>query len=479
MLEYSYDTAGRINGADVTLSGGSPQTLIQDIAYLPFGPISQFDYAGSYPDQDRNYDQDYRPTSLTGPLARTYTTDPVGNITAITEGSDTWHYGYDDLYRLLDVEQPLNTTQQSYTYDANGNRTSKDAVSYQIATNSNRLLQTGATSFSYDAMGNTTSMPNTSGDILTLSYGAHQRLVQSSNSSGPIGNYTYNGRGERVQKQYQATSTGPATTTVFLYDESGQLLGEYDASGNPIRQHQWLASYPIGVIEGTNIHAIHSDHLTTPRAVADSTGTTIWRWQSNDEPFGESMADTDPDADSNHFELGLRFPGQFYDPESEQHYNYFRDYDPGIGRYVESDPIGLRGGKNTYSYSLVSPINYYDTSGLRAWICQCKATPDMVGNDYTEDGKSKNCLYLCECSCESDSLLSKAFFPRKVKVVALSNTTSKESWDEGSLVCYGQRSKPNPDNPRVREPFFESFNVNDSMDDLVNKLDSILNCEDC
>src|SRR6187401_569238 len=64
------------------------------------------------------------------------------------------------------------------------------------------------------------------------------------------------------------------------------------------------------------------------------------------------------------FSYNLRFPGQYYDAETGKHYNYFRDYDPGIGRYLESDPIGMLGGLNTYRYASASPLTNFDPLGL-------------------------------------------------------------------------------------------------------------------
>jgi RHS repeat-associated protein len=61
---------------------------------------------------------------------------------------------------------------------------------------------------------------------------------------------------------------------------------------------------------------------------------------------------------------GLRFPGQYYDAETGTHYNYFRDYDPAIGRYEQSDPIGLRGGLNIFSYATADPLRRSDATGL-------------------------------------------------------------------------------------------------------------------
>ena len=89
----------------------------------------------------------------------------------------------------------------------------------------------------------------------------------------------------------------------------------------------------------------------------------MWRWDQA-EPFGANPADEDPDANSSTFDLPLRLPGQRYDAESGLLYNFFRDYDPSLGRYGESDPIELRGGLNTYAYGVASPLLFVDTDGL-------------------------------------------------------------------------------------------------------------------
>jgi len=102
-----------------------------------------------------------------------------------------------------------------------------------------------------------------------------------------------------------------------------------------------------------------------PRAITASVGTSntiLWRWGS--EPFGNTPPNDDVDNDGNHFIYNARFPGQYYDKETNLHYNYFRDYDPSTGRYVESDPIGLFSGLNTYAYVDGNPLNYIDAYGL-------------------------------------------------------------------------------------------------------------------
>lgn len=90
----------------------------------------------------------------------------------------------------------------------------------------------------------------------------------------------------------------------------------------------------------------------------------MWRWDQQ-EPFGNNVADENPSG-LGAFDLPLRLPGQYFDKETNLFYNYFRDYDPSVGRYVQSDPIGLYGGLNTYAYVLANPLSLSDPQGL-AW----------------------------------------------------------------------------------------------------------------
>jgi len=65
-------------------------------------------------------------------------------------------------------------------------------------------------------------------------------------------------------------------------------------------------------------------------------------------------------------EFPLRFPGQYFDAETGLFYNCFRNYDPQTGRHIQSDPIGLRGGSNTFLYARASPLRWIDPLGLLA-----------------------------------------------------------------------------------------------------------------
>jgi RHS repeat-associated protein len=120
---------------------------------------------------------------------------------------------------------------------------------------------------------------------------------------------------------------------------------------------------PISIPTGPEYFSMHVDHLNTPRLVADATGTTVWRWDQV-EPFGNNPADENPSG-LGAFDLPVRLPGQYFDKETNLHYNYFRDYDPSLGIYKQSDPIGVHGGLNTYAYVHSNPLRSSDFFGLQ------------------------------------------------------------------------------------------------------------------
>lgn len=110
------------------------------------------------------------------------------------------------------------------------------------------------------------------------------------------------------------------------------------------------------------IYYVHNDHLGTPVKMTNEIGQVVW--QAVYDPFGKATVDEDVDGDGKAVEMNVRFPGQYYDVESGLHYNYFRTYDPELGRYITSDPIGLFGGVNTFGYVGGNPVKWFDSKGL-------------------------------------------------------------------------------------------------------------------
>jgi RHS repeat-associated protein len=266
-------------------------------------------------------------------------------------------------------------TNYGWTYDANGNRLTQsgsNAGSYTIAGSSNQISSsTGAVAgtFTYDAAGHTASIAG-----VPLSYNQRGRLTSLNVNNVQIG-YLYNALGQMIGK-----SVGSAST-ILVYDEAGHILGEYSPTSGLIQETVWLGDTPVATIQptpggsGLSIYYVHTDYLNTPRIITrPSDNTVMWAWTV--DPFGTTAAVQNPEGAGN-FVYNLRFPGQYYQVETGSFQNYYRDYFPSIGRYLESDPIGLKGGLNTYAYTRGNPINRSDRLGLDDSVCMFN--PSMCG----------------------------------------------------------------------------------------------------
>ncbi|MCX6041007.1 MAG: hypothetical protein NTV69_07725 [Caldilinea sp.] len=149
-----------------------------------------------------------------------------------------------------------------------------------------------------------------------------------------------------------------------------------------MKEYVWLDDTLIAILgnfDGSTYQYVETDHLGTPRAVVHPTENTIlWRWDLTPTAFGEHLPNGNPDGDAFTYTLNLRYPGQYFDAESGLHYNYFRDYEPATGRYIESDPIGLAGGASTYGYVLGNPLGSRDTNGLWPSIAPFATHQDVI-----------------------------------------------------------------------------------------------------
>jgi RHS repeat-associated protein len=206
------------------------------------------------------------------------------------------------------------------------------------------------------------------------------------------------------------------------------------------------------------LHLTDTNHLNTPRLVADATGTTVWRWDQQ-EPFGNNPADEDPDANLVAFDLPLRLPGQRYDAESGLHYNYFRDYDTGVGRYVQSDPIGLHGGLNTYAYVAGNPLRTVDPRGEAGLLVGAAA---VIGGYFIVSasyGVSVTALSSCVCDAAAR---------REGAAKGAADNCAKRQWVQPGLDCsreYEEYARARRDKVMSCKSFATS--VGDSMLDLL------------
>jgi RHS repeat-associated protein len=163
---------------------------------------------------------------------------------------------------------------------------------------------------------------------------------------------------EALAAEYSALAEHPPSAQIathYLYDPAGRLLGEYDDAGQVEREYVYLEGMPLALMAPNGIYYYHTDHLGTPQSLTDSDQTVVW--QAHHDLFGRASV-TNQAVTNN-----LRFPGQYFDTETGLHYNYFRDYDPSVGRYIQSDPIGLAGGINTYTYVGSNPLTRIDPTG--------------------------------------------------------------------------------------------------------------------
>ena len=153
----------------------------------------------------------------------------------------------------------------------------------------------------------------------------------------------------KVEFYANGTLIGTDTTSPYSISWSSPPVGVYtltakatDSTGSAAT----TAARTVTVLAApeARLYFLHTDYLDTPRLVTDETNKIVWRSKPLTEPFGLSPVEEDPDGDGTAFTLNLRFPGQYFDKETNLHYNYFRDYDPNTGRYLQSDPIGLLGG---------------------------------------------------------------------------------------------------------------------------------------
>ncbi|MET0028732.1 MAG: RHS repeat-associated core domain-containing protein [Candidatus Thiodiazotropha sp.] len=243
-VHYSYNQ-GQLTGLSLETPEGATQPLVSQIQRLPFGPIRALDF-GNGLSLSRTYDQDYRliAQSLPGVLEDSYGHDPVGNIIDwqdLLQTARDQQFGYDELDRLISASGAYGDL--GYAYDPIGNRLSlsegTDTETYDYVPDTHRLheiLGASVDTRQYDANGNTLESAQGS-----YTYDDTNRMVSFTQGS-TAATYAYNGKGERIRKDVNGAITR------FRYAPSGALLGEYDATGQAIREYVYLEGQPIAQI---------------------------------------------------------------------------------------------------------------------------------------------------------------------------------------------------------------------------------------
>lgn len=359
-VEYRRDILGRVIAVHAEVVGRM-QSMLTDIRYRADGQLVSARF-GNGLSQTRGYDLQGRlvEQALFDDVGliidqRHYTYDPAGNLLARTGTPGDQRYDYDLLDRLTGQDIAPDGKTWQYGYDPNHNRLRRGDGGvfnevYGYEPNSNRLIEIDRLIAQPEA-----DRPHSRRFV----YNQVGRFAEYIEDGASRAKYTYNALGQRTRKALADE------TRIFHYDTGIQLLGEADADGTPVKDYVWLGSEPVAQIESTGVVVyLHTDHLLTPRLGTSDTRVIVWGWE------GEAFGDVETQGS---MEVNLRFPGQYFDAESLLQYNYFRDYDPMTGRYRRSDPIGLKGGNNTYAYVRGNPILFSDAEGLKVQVCCRKA----------------------------------------------------------------------------------------------------------
>lgn len=374
---YARDAMGRIASlAAVPPAGNSPTAILGSITYQPFGPISGLAYGNDIA-ESRQFDADYRLTSLvdsgtSSSRTLSYGYDAADNVVSLADNvAGNQSFAYDVLNRLTGASGSYGTF--DYSYDPVGNvlsigqslsgMTANEQLTYlphgnQLAA----IALNGSTvrSFVYSRAGNVTQDKQLKRRV--LKYDEADRLSAVKSGGRLLASYVYDGFGERAEKH---VPNAALPTTAYRYDLAGNLLAEAALpSGKPAADYLYLDSRPVAMFTtAAGFLFTEDDRLGTPQTLTAGNQGTVWA--ANYEPYGKA------DLQLANVTQNLRLPGQFFDAETGYHHNGFRDYDPTIGRYLETDPVGLSGGSNTYAYVANNPYGGVDPLGL----CRCGQAP--------------------------------------------------------------------------------------------------------
>lgn len=292
-----------------------------------------------------------------------YAYDDALNIATFTDLDGNHNFTYDGLNRLTQATHPVvsGLTNEAYTYDRVGNRKDPANASQWTYDNNNRITASSGLTYTFDAEGSLA----TRSDGATFTHDARSRLVQFVKGSTTAG-YLDDPAGRRIRKIVNGTATW------YLWDGT-RLLGEYSGSGVRMERYGYLGRdlATTQVQDASGTYYAHADNLSAPRILTNSSGQIVW--SAKYQAFGATIISAPTIV------FNQRFPGQYFDVESADYYNFQRTYSPALGRYHQRDPIGLAGGANPYAYVGGNPISNIDPLGLWTRQIGISITLDLGG----------------------------------------------------------------------------------------------------
>jgi RHS repeat-associated protein len=415
-LAFAYDPAGQLLSESQTLSGGDTRILEHqyDIlgnrigTHLPdnrqlhwlfygSGHLHQINLEANGKNQtvcEIERDALHREVRRTqGELISRYAYDPMGRFahhqaarqTSNTEAQIERIYRYDQAGNLLGRhdKQRGNTVfaydptgrilsakgriEEYFEFDPAGNRQPPGFGQFDVP--GNRVTVVGDLGYAYDVHGNVTSRKKGAHEEIHFTWNAGHRLTEAKvtrKGTTQTTRYEYDALGRRTRK------IDAFGVTEFLWD--GDLMIE---SRRNNKQALFLfepySFVPLATVQDEKIYWYQCDQIGAPQELTDQEGNIVWA--ADYTVWGEATLRKTGTGGASRYarrrqaepppvlEQPFRFQGQQFDEETGLHYNYFRDYDPTTGRYLQQDPIGLDGGINTYSYANADPNKYIDPTG--------------------------------------------------------------------------------------------------------------------
>ncbi|MFD9936606.1 polymorphic toxin type 28 domain-containing protein [Streptomyces massasporeus] len=299
---------------------------------------------------------------------RHFTLDPAGRVTGIQAAGWDERYAYDEVGNQTSAEWPATHP----GHEATGTR----------AYDGNRISKAGRVRYEHDRQGRITlrqkARLSRKPDTWRYTWDAEDRLTSVVTPDGTVWRYVYDALGRRIAKERPAEDGSTVVERIDFTWDAGTLCEQtsmtvesphhvtltWDHDGlQPLAQNErvTLADASQEVID-SRFFAIVTDLVGTPTELLGEDGTIAWRARST--LWGKTAWAADSSAYT-----PLRFPGQYYDPETDLHYNYFRYYDPESARYLSPDPLGLLPAPNPNTY-VHNPQTWSDPLGLAPEKCR-------------------------------------------------------------------------------------------------------------